>query len=365
MTLKLNEVIKRFEEVHGSKYIYTSVIFFSTKEKVEIICSKHGSFWQAPNDHFKGRGCPQCAFERIADKLSLSLDDFIEKAIVIHGNKYDYSTTNYIKSGVKVSIICPLHGIFEQLPENHLIGHGCAPCANVLRIKKLSKSLVDFIDDARAIHGLKFDYSKSNYINAYSKIEIMCSTHGVFFQQPAHHLNGAGCPFCSISNRTKTTSLFIEEANKIHSGKYDYQYVVYENTLFKVKINCLIHGVFEQTPDAHLRGNGCPRCVSSISKLEILWLNKLGVPNVYRHQTIKINNKRFYVDAFDPNTNTIYEFYGDFWHGNPVRFNKEDINPFSKKSYGDLHKETLEREKSLINLGYKVISIWESDFKNI
>jgi len=91
----------------------------------------------------------------------------------------------------------------------------------------------------------------------------------------------------------------------------------------------------------------------------------MGVMIENREKTIKIKSKSFYVDGFCPKTNTVYEFYGDFWHGNPKKYNSFEINPFSKKTYGELYNLTMKREKILKTNGYKIISVWESDFNKL
>ena len=98
-----------------------------------------------------------------------------------------------------------------------------------------------------------------------------------------------------------------------------------------------------------------------------LWLDHLNVPNDKLHREVKITvkSKVFYVDGFDPKTNTIYEFNGDYWHGNPKRYKSNDINPSVKKTFGELYKITINKEKQLKKLGFKIVSIWESDWDKL
>lgn len=102
--------------------------------------------------------------------------------------------------------------------------------------------------------------------------------------------------------------------------------------------------------------------LKSVSKSETLWLNGLNVPRDYRQRTIVINKRRFNVDAYDPGTNVIYEFYGDFWHGNPEIYNLNDFNWVKHKTFGELYSNTIERERCIKNAGYNLFSIWENDF---
>ena len=99
-----------------------------------------------------------------------------------------------------------------------------------------------------------------------------------------------------------------------------------------------------------------------ISGMEIKWLDSLKVPINYRQKTIKINGRIFKTDAADVENKIIWEFYGDFWHGNLQRYNPHETNKPTKKTFTELYAKTMAREKSLRDAGYTVISIWESDF---
>lgn len=293
----------------------------------------------------------------------LTLNDFIEKATSIHNGIYSYNESIYINNKTKIKIICHKHGLFEQSPSKHLSGHGCQQCGNFS-----NKTLSQFIIDANIIHDEFYDYSKSNYINRYTKIDIICPIHGEFHQTPADHLTGRGCIKCGrINNIEKQlTSIFkfIEQSNIIHNNKYDYSLSILKGMMKKIIIICDLHGKFLQRPDNHIRGIGCPSCGHIISKPEILWLDSIGIDKEHRHLTIILNNKKFNVDGYDPKTNTIYEFYGDFWHGNPKIFPPNKINAATKTSFGELYNKTISREIMLKTGGYNVITIWESDFKS-
>src|SRR5258708_1558397 len=166
-----------------------------------------------------------------------------------------------------------------------------------------------------------------------------------------------------IKKLSKNTGTFICQSHIIHDKKYDYSKVEYVNAFTKVIIICPQHGDFSQQPVKHLVGQGCPKCFHHISKSEIEWLDSLSMPNEYRHKTLKINGKNYMVDAYDPTNNTIYEFYGDYWHGNPQKYKSDELNMINKKSFGTLYLKTVERENKIIQAGYKLITIWEMDFK--
>ena len=116
-----NYFIEKSIKIHGNKYDYSKVNYFDISTKVEIICPKHGSFWQTPNNHYNKKGCKKCH----VDNKFLTNKQFIEKSVIIHKDLYDYSLVEYINIRSKVKIICKNHGVFEQVPNYHLSGNGC------------------------------------------------------------------------------------------------------------------------------------------------------------------------------------------------------------------------------------------------
>lgn len=233
--------------VHSTKYDYTNVEYKNNKTPVNIICPKHGTFKQTPDNHLRGQGCPKC--------VRPDIDDFISRAKERHGDFYDYSKIDYVDTHTKVVIICPIHGEFMQDPTKHWEGQGCPKCAR----EKAYHSTAEFIAAAKKIHAdNQYDYSKVDYQRSNEKVMIICPKHGEFTQTPSSHLSGNGCPSCA--GLIRTTERFIEKANAVHNGKYDYSKSYYENSSTLVTIICPKHGEFEQTPSSHLQGRGCPLC---------------------------------------------------------------------------------------------------------
>jgi len=185
---------------------------------------------------------------------------FIEEAIKKYGNKYEYKKTIYVNAITNVIITCTIHGDFEQTPHNHLLGNSCQICAG-----NIKKDTCQFVKEAIIKHGNIYRYEKVNYINNHTKIIITCLSHGDFEQTPSGHLSGQGCIICS-GNVNKSTSQFIKEAVKKHKNIYRYEKVIYINAITKVIITCSIHGDFEQTPPSHLSGCGCQICAGNIKK---------------------------------------------------------------------------------------------------
>ena len=124
--------------------------------------------------------------------------DFIEKSNKVHNGKYDYSLVKYTGSKNKVTIICLVHGMFEQIPYNHLYGKGCSKCAG-----NINYDSKQFIEKAKKVHGDKYDYSKVNYIKSYIEVTIVCPKHGEFKQKPVTHLQGHNCKTCALEDSKK------------------------------------------------------------------------------------------------------------------------------------------------------------------
>lgn len=196
-------------------------------------------------------------------------EQIIEKFKDVHADKYDYSLVNYIKSKIKVQIICRNHGVFEQTPMGHLMGRNCIKCAKDTTSQKLKNTTSDFINRAKEIHRDRYDYSLVEYLSAKTKVKIICPQHGIFEQTPCHHLEQSGCKKCAtIKTAAKISSTkdeFIKEAKKVHNDVFDYDLVNYINVHKKVKIICKHHGIFEQSPSKHLRGSGCKKCARLIN----------------------------------------------------------------------------------------------------
>lgn len=359
--------ISRSKDIHGETYDYLLSFYVNAKTPIDIICKEHNLFKQLPFEHFAGKGCKKCGNKRSGNKQRMTIDEFISRSHIIHNYKYNYSNAIYQNNSTKIEISCPYHGSFKQVPYDHLGGKGCKKCANDALSISLKMTKDDFIQKANEKHNNFYTYLFVEYVNSRTKVVISCPSHGMFRQCPGPHLQGAGCPGCAaikISNSLRMTKdAFIMKANKVHNYRYDYSLSIYVNGKTKIEISCIEHGVFLQNPDGHLCGLGCPKCASTISKQEIKWLDSLNIPIQCRQKILYIGKCWIKADAYDPTTNAIYEFNGDFWHGNPLIYNPTDINPKNKKSYGELYMETQAKKQLILDAGYNLVDIWESEWK--
>lgn len=432
--------IQNAKGVHGDNYDYSKVVYVNNLKEVIIICKEHGEFLQLPKTHKRGNGCVKCGKERASSKRKSNVEEFIEKAIEVHGDKYDYSKVDYNKSNQKVIIICKEHGEFEQTPNGHIGGRGCVKCATQKNSDDKRFTRIEFIEKAKEVHGDKYDYSKVEYTNFTTKICIICSEPGEFFQTPSGHLTGRKCIKCGNNSRallktteqiirefkiihgdkydyskveyknsqepiiiickeheefnqtarghlsgkiccprclqliygkwnSSNTTDFIQKAKGIHGDKYDYSEVEYVKAIDYVKIGCKQHGIFTISPNSHLNGSGCNKCFPNHSKLQIKWLNflqiyyKININHAENGGEFSIPTTKFKADGYCKETNTIHEFHGDLWHGNPKKFKPDDVSFFGT-TYGELYKKTIEKEQKIKELGYHLVVMWEGDWNS-
>lgn len=269
--LTTEDFISRAKEIHGDLYDYSMVDYKSYHDKVIICCSKHGEFEQTPASHLSGKGCAKCHHDRLAkvqilpDEVVFSIaqnkfpsydfseahyngrnstakvicpnhgaismswkyilhsknkdacptcrsmqdkkDYFIKMSGIIHGNKYSYDLVRDYKNNEVVNIVCPIHGVFQQKPSNHLRGRGCQLCGGTS-----NSGTGGFISKAKEKHGDTYDYSLVNYINRKTPVDIVCKEHGVFSVLPKVHLRAdIGCPRCSRAAAGDTRKLTQED----------------------------------------------------------------------------------------------------------------------------------------------------------
>ena len=291
----IEEFISKAREVHKDHYDYSKAVYCGALKKICVICPEHGEFWITPANHLSGQGCKICGLIERSKKRKKSIEQFIKESRTVHGDKYDYSKVKYHNIDKKVCIICPEHGEFWQTPYHHLNGCGCPKCVGQ------GKTTEDVVEEFKKIHGDKYDYSKVEYTNSLKKVCIICPEHGEFWQSPTNHLNGCGCPKCS-NVKHKTTNEFIKESRTVHGDKYDYSKVEYVNAHTKVCIICPEHGEFWQTPNKHLLGHKCPKCSESIIEKEIrVLLDKEGIKYVKekRFNWMKTYRLDFYLPDYN------------------------------------------------------------------
>jgi very-short-patch-repair endonuclease len=259
----------------------------------------------------------------MASGIKYTNEEFINKSNKIHNNKFNYELVKYINAHTKIKLICSVHGIFEQLPYQHLNGHGCKKCADKENGKNKRKGKNKFIEESKKIHHNKYDYSLINYMNAHTKIKIICKEHGIFEQTPSAHTNNKqGCPICA-NNIKLTIEQFIEKSIISHNNKYNYSLANYIDNRTKIKIICPIHGEFEQRPTDHMRGIGCQICQDSKGEKTIKeFLNNKNIEYINQKKFDGCKYKRnLKFDFYLPKYNIVIEYDGQ-QHYTTYRFEK-------------------------------------------
>ncbi|MBR6517589.1 MAG: DUF723 domain-containing protein [Bacilli bacterium] len=313
MNDKKDIFINKAKIKHNDKYDYSNVEYIHSKIKVKIICKIHGEFEQTPQAHLRGQGCPLCSNIKRKNTLSSNSEEFINKSKEVHGNKYNYSKVNYINSETKVIIICPTHGEFEMKPSMHLSGQGCPKCkgrnltlediinkANIIHNNKYDYSKVKFskmhdkVTIICPIHG-EFQQTLSKHISKKQGCPI--------------------CGKKNSSNKKMFNSeLFIEKVKEIHHNKYDYSNTKYIGMLKPITYICPIHGEITQRAQDHLRGYGCSKCANFDSKQEneIYNILKEYHNDIIKNDRTILEGKE--LDIYIPSKNIAIEYNGLRWH---------------------------------------------------
>lgn len=225
------EFIALAKEIHGDNYVYDNTEYINIKTRITVECKNHGVFYQKASDHIQGSGCRKCFDEN----RTLTTEQFIKKAKLVHGDKYDYSKICYVGTNDKVIITCKKHGDFKQSPNTHTKGSGCSKCSNINKIKKSPFTSEEFIEKATVKHNDLYSYGKVDYINSQTRVTITCSIHGDFKQKPNAHLTGEGCPKCGKESHWRRSD-YVKKANGRICTFYTIRCFNEEESFYKIGI---------------------------------------------------------------------------------------------------------------------------------
>lgn len=328
------EFIEQAKRLHPN-YDYSQVVYEGNKKKVVIFCDKGHRFLQTPNHHLRGEDCPFCL-----KCAKVTLESFKERATEIHKGKYDYSLVDFKTTSEKVKIICPVHGVFEQVVESHIMGYGCRKCGRDC-IRVTDEKMRERLTKA---YGDRYDFSISKWNGRESKIDFICPKHGVVQAQLRNLLKkrSFGCPKCYHDSTRLTMEEFLERAKEMHGDDFDYSEVEYVNATTEITLTCKKNGHrFKTRPDDFLyRNQGCPVChreKKSKGERELRWmLVQYGVefeeqktfPGCKYKQALQFD---FYI----PSENTCIEYQGP-QHYSPI--NEADEEEFRIRQIRDAIK---------------------------
>lgn len=271
-------IAKSKEKFGEDAFDYSKVEYINGYTEITLICKEHGEFRITPSKHLDiVGGCPKCSKTKRKKRKIMTNEEYKKLVIEKHGNEYDLSPVQYQGMRKYVTAICPKHGEFKINAYCFVHSGGCGKCGieerGVLRTEKKSEfknweklTTERFIEKAKAVHGDKYDYSKTDleHRDEKKRVLIICPEHGEFWQSPFSHIKGCECSKCGRKKISKarmmTTEQFIEKAKAVHGDKYDYSTTVYNGCYEMVKIGCPIHGKFWQKACVHLTGHGCNEC---------------------------------------------------------------------------------------------------------
>lgn len=196
----------------------------------------------------------------------MNTEQFIDLSNKTHNNRYSYEHSVFVNWRSKIVVTCAEHGPFETQAFTHAKqATGCKKCG-LRKIGDLSRKTTEqFIKEAIAKHGDRYDYSKVQYVRAHGKVIIICKIHGEFSQKARQHLSGYNCPFCALRKFEDKLQHFLTKAKIRHGDEYNYDKVCFIDSKTPIEIECKKHGVFCQRPYLHYAGHGCPRCPSFTS----------------------------------------------------------------------------------------------------
>lgn len=369
----VEDFIKESKLVHGeNKFDYSHVVYKSTNHKVILICNDCGEIInQTPSNNLMGKGCYNCG-----GRKPISKEMFLERSKKFHNNFYNYDGLKYIDVETKVTIVCPIHGKFEQVPRDHM-GHGCPKCGVNKSTNASRTTQEEFIKSSQIIHNDEFCYDKVNYIDSKTKVVIICKKHGEFLMKPSKHLCGQKCPKCR--GLYKTTEEFILASNLVHDNYYTYEKTVYVSDQTKVIVTCPKHGNFLITPNNHLRGRRCKLCKESNGEKRIrIYLRDNGYKFEPQYRMPECKNIKplpfdFAIFKEDGSLDFLCEFQGA-QHYFVVSFSGCDSEK-AQKNFQDLQlRDKIKKEfceKNSINILYitykqldRIEEILEQQFKS-
>jgi len=229
----------------------------------------------------------------------LTQEEFLLRLKDRLGDKYDYSHVEYTGMHNNVILKCPIHGEWRATPSNLLRASiACPECIPKLRTNKTQISQDEFLCAIKNIHGDKYDFTSTKYVNYKTRVIVRCRIHGEWLAYPTHLLHGSGCKKCAIDAlaqvRRLTTNEYIVKAKAVHGDTYLYDLIDYKNTNTKIQVVCRKHGKWKTSPSTFLAGSGCPKCKHSSGENKIQnYLEHHNIPYVaqYKDHECKVKNK--------------------------------------------------------------------------
>lgn len=213
--------VEKCKTLYNGKYTLYPETYINASVKAKYNCPEHGDFYLKPSRFINNSGCQKCSIQKRVSITKKTFSYFLNKAILVHGDLYDYNNCNFISMSKPIEIYCHKHGYFKQLPKNHIKGSGCHLCNYEKASTSQKQSALDFITKAKLVHGDKYDYSLVEYSNNKIPVKVICRTHGIFMVRPDLHLHGpTGCPICNESKGESKIASVLDKYNAAYIREY-------------------------------------------------------------------------------------------------------------------------------------------------
>jgi Zn finger protein HypA/HybF involved in hydrogenase expression len=360
---RLNE-----RNVENSPVEYVSGYLGMTKKCV-FRCMACLNEWNAsPKTIVRGHGCPECAKSKVSGHLYTHAE-FISRINDANHKRgsiiMPVEETAYIGYRNKMNFVCEEGHIWNTLPETIMNGYGCPYCSGTA-----SRKTVDAIAQITEKWPLlQIDGELKDILGRRETFAVKCENGHTWKATYERLMNGNYCPHC-YGNAKDSQEVFIAKVAAVSPtievlGEY-------VNSSTKVLVKCLSCSHEWSSMGTTLKnGYGCPNCARNkkYSKIAIKWLRQIEQELGYEIKHAESSGEyfvpgtKFRADGYDAKTNTIYEFYGDYWHGNPQIHESDGYNELAEMTFGELYERTIDREAQLRSNGYNIVTIWECDFK--
>ena len=326
---------ERLHTMYGNRYDTSLVDYKGRETHITLICPDHGLFVITPRTLLNGEkgkaphGCWKCnGLPDPSENHPFAAKEFYRRVGIIYRNKsITFKKKREVSMGTKITALCSKHGQITHTANWWLSRKGCEYCNG-----KFFPD--DWIKNAKAVHGDKYEYVGEAPKTKMSLIHYICPKHGLQEQRYDVHVDQkCGCPYCSNYTRLplgERKERFLKKANKKYGDLFAYNLDEYKNCDTPISVTCRIHKyTFKTTPDTVIRGNGgCPICAMSSGEYEIFaWLRKHGIENIPQYHICNENTNLdlnyLVVDFYVPSRNLFIEFNGE-QHYKEINYFKRD-----------------------------------------
>lgn len=322
-----------------------------------------------PSAILAGSGCPACHKRQGKSGYTYSLDDvkhLIEQRNLKLPHKRVYLVdATFEMYSKKVTLTCD-HGHSWEARLNDTINReaGCPHCAG-----SVSRDSITAIEHIKAIHpNIKIVGKLGQTLGRREPFEAGCEHGHTWMATYERLVNGHYCPHCA--NRAKYTQ---EQFQSIvaETGSHVRVLGQYNGMNKQIEMQCTdCDHIWYTTSQQIASGGGCPMCAknNTYSKKSIDWLTQIEkeqgikIDHAVSGGEFRIPGTRYRVDGYHKESNTVYEFHGNYWHGNPKLHNPDDINTITECTFGELYQKTLKKEAEIRALGYNLVVMWEDEF---